>query len=133
MFIYGEKMSNYIKILSYIGILIVVTMFTPHSNIVYAEDLNKTKTYTVFKGDIPVLEIIDRPGKLMSTALPLPRASATKHSFLSVNALSPQDEDKLSKILQESVNTADFIKKLRQSGYIVKDDNKPISPKTLSK
>ena len=76
-------------------------------------------SYLVFRGDRPVLEVIDRPGPLVSTALLPAGASPTRHPFLSASALAPSEEHELRTILDGSSSTADFLKNLERAGYRV--------------
>src|SRR5581483_10126435 len=73
--------------------------------------------YTVYKGSRAVLEIIDRPGPLTSTASRPPNMPAVQHPFLTGSALSAPDENDLSRLLKASTSTADYLKKLEAAGY----------------
>jgi hypothetical protein len=87
---------------------------------VWAAEADGAAVYMVFKGDRPVLRIIDRPGPLTSTALPLPGAQPVRHPFLTASALDPSAEHPLRQILDASKSTAGFVEKLRQAGYGVR-------------
>ena len=76
-------------------------------------------SYLVFRGDRPVLEVTDRPGPLVSTALLPAGASPARHPFLSASALAPSEEHELGTILDGSTSTADFLKNLERAGYRV--------------
>lgn len=79
-------------------------------------------TYLVFKGETPVLRVVDQPGPLVGTALPPPGFTPPEHPFLSASALSPFEESALRRILEDSGSTAEFLKNLEQAGYRVRAD-----------
>lgn len=76
--------------------------------------------YVVLKAERPVLRIVDRPGRLTSSAMPAPGAKPVRHSFLTASALAPGEEHELRRILDASSDTADFVAKLRDAGYQVR-------------
>ena len=78
--------------------------------------------YLVFKGETPVLRIIDQPGPLASTALPPPGFKPPEHPFLSASALAPFEENELRRILDASGSTAEFLRNLEQAGYRIQAD-----------
>jgi hypothetical protein len=100
-------------------IAVAVTFVVVLSHAASAEDAPKAATYMVYDGERPVLKVIDRPGTLTSTALPKPGAKPLRHPFLTASALTPDKESRLRQILDASVNTIDFLKNLRQAGYVV--------------
>ncbi len=85
----------------------------------WAGEAEEAPTFTVFRNDRPVLRLIDRPGPLTSTALPAAGAAPVLHPFLTASALDASEESRLRVILEASENTAQFLAKLRQAGYLV--------------
>lgn len=78
------------------------------------------QAWKVYDGGKLVLTVFDRPGPLVSTAMPPPGAQPVVHAFLSGTAHSAVHEDQLRKILEASSSFADFIGRLRAAGFIVK-------------
>ena len=77
--------------------------------------------YDVFDGGTLVLQIVDKPGSLVSTAPPPPTgATEVRHPFLSAVATSPVHEDKLRTLLEGATSTADYLARLRAAGFRVK-------------
>ena len=68
----------------------------------------KEDTYTVYKDDIPVLEVKDKPGYLVSTGY-FPDEELVKHSFLDARALTPDYEDELGEIIRDSEDFDHFL------------------------
>ncbi|MDA0998251.1 MAG: thermonuclease family protein, partial [Proteobacteria bacterium] len=66
-------------------------------------------TYTVYRDNRPVLRVIDRPGTLTSTALLPAGATPVSHPFLTANALAPEEEDQLRRILDASNSIDEFL------------------------
>lgn len=84
------------------------------------------KRYTVLSDDVPVLEIVDEPGALVSISAPPPppdQPLPPPHPFLSATALVATEEHRLRQILLESSSTDDYVERLRAAGYRV--DPKP--------
>ncbi len=76
-------------------------------------------SYNVLKAGRLVLVVSDAPGPIVSTASLPPGASPAKHPFLSGTAYVPEEEDALRKILNESKDFNDFLRRLRDGGYTV--------------
>ncbi len=74
-------------------------------------------SYVVYLDGRPVLRVVDGPGTLTSTALPLPGSKPVNHPFLSASALDPSEEGRLRVILDASLSTSGFLDKLKQAGY----------------
>ena len=66
-----------------------------------------------------VLDVVDTPGPLRSTASPPPGASETKHAFLTATAYEPGAENELRDILLASDSTDSFVARLSQAGFEV--------------
>jgi len=84
----------------------------------------KPRKFRVYKGDVLELEIIDRPGPLVSTSAPPPVPGAPPppdHPFLSATAFVATDEGELRKVLDESKSLDEFLTKLRARGLRVVD------------
>jgi len=99
-------------------IIVVLAVFAFAAE-VWAAETGGAALYMVYKGDHPVLRIIDRPGRLSSTALPLPNAKPVRNPFLTASALDPSEEHALGGILNTAKSTAEFLEKLRRAGYRV--------------
>ena len=107
-------MSALAKAFVALTLLLVLTATTGRA------DEAEPASYTVFKNHRPVLRLVDRPGPLTSTALPAAGAAPVQHPFLTASALAAGEESRLGKILAASENTAQFLVKLRQAGYLVR-------------
>jgi len=105
------------RYLSFVGVAIIAVSLMP---VAMAGNMPEAAIYVVYKGERPVLKIIDRPGTLTSTALPPPGVLPPRHPFLTATALAPAEEGRLRQILEISVNTSDFLDKLRRAAYIVR-------------
>ena len=73
----------------------------------------------VFKAGRVVLDVVDEPGPLTSTALTPPGYEPPRHPFLTASARDPDSEHELREILLASASTEDFVARLRASGYQV--------------
>lgn len=98
--------------------LAIIAVVVP--NIVLAEGGAEPQFYIVYRGSLPVLKIINRPGSLTSTALPAPGTKPASHPFLTASALAAGEEFRLRGILDASANWNDFLKNLRRVGYVIK-------------
>lgn len=79
------------------------------------------RAYAVLKAGRVVLTIHNRPGQLLSTAL-LPAGSPpVEHRFLSATAYAPEEEDVLRSILEQSGSFDDFVSRLREAGYAIRE------------
>jgi hypothetical protein len=75
--------------------------------------------YNVLKAGHLVLTVSDVPGPIVSTAALPPGVLPAKHPFLSATAHAPEEEDALHKVLDQSKDFDDFLRRLRDSGYTV--------------
>lgn len=79
------------------------------------------KRYDVYSGDDLALEIEDTPGPLVSISAPPPPPGSTPapHPFLTGTAHLALEEHHLRQLLDQSSNTADYLKRLEADGYRV--------------
>jgi hypothetical protein len=75
--------------------------------------------WRVYDGDVAILEIIDEPGILTSTAPPPPDGYRATHPFLTGHALSAAHEDRLRTLLLAANSTDEFVRALEQAGFRV--------------
>lgn len=76
------------------------------------------KRWCVYAGDLAVLEVVDIPGPITSTAPPADLVPAT-HRFLSAAALDAGHEDHLRQLLQTAPDLDGFLRSLAAAGYRV--------------
>ena len=100
------------------ALFIVAFLFA--ASVAWGQSGGKPATYMVFKGETPVLQVVDKPGIVLSTALPPPGWKPPKHPFLTASASKPSEEHRLKQILDASTSTADFLRKLEEAGYRVR-------------
>ena len=74
---------------------------------------------SVSKAGRIVLDVLDEPGPLTSTALAPPGFEPPQHPFVTASARDPEAEHELREILDASASTDDFIERLRAAGYEV--------------
>ncbi len=82
------------------------------------------RRFKVYKGDVLELEIVDRPGLLMSNSAPPPVPGSPPpplHPFLSATAFVATDEGELRKLLDASSSLEEFLGKLRAKGLRVEE------------
>ncbi|HEY3737244.1 MAG TPA: hypothetical protein VGL26_07345 [Jatrophihabitans sp.] len=77
-----------------------------------------TRSAQVYREDLLVLEVTDRPGVLLSTAAP-PPGGAPAHPFLNAHAFDPFSEGELANIVWASQNYDDVLARLRDAGFSV--------------
>jgi hypothetical protein len=77
--------------------------------------------YIVYWGDLPVLEMSNQPGLLISGSAPPPPpgSSLTRHPFLSATALVAEHEHTLREALDRSTSLEEYIRELEALGYRV--------------
>jgi hypothetical protein len=75
--------------------------------------------YNVLKAGRLVLTVSDVPGPIVSTAALPPGTSPAQHPFLSAAAQTPEEENALYQILEQSKDFDDFLRRLRAGGYTV--------------
>jgi len=78
----------------------------------------------VYKGDVLELEIVDRPGPLVSNAAPPPVPGSPPpppHKFLTATAFVAADEGELRKLLDASSSLEEFLGKLRARGFRIEE------------
>ena len=90
-----------------------------------SQQQESVKAYTVLKAGRVVLTIQNRPGQLLSTALPPAGSPAVQHRFLSATAHAPEEEDALRSILEKSSSFDDFVNRLRDAGYTLREIHGP--------
>jgi len=96
----------------------------------------ETKTYTVYKEYIPVLEVKNQPGYLVSTGY-FPDIEPVEHPFLDAKALNPDYEDELGQIIRDSNTFNDFLISLTEHRYDVVEgeaeavDEEKVKPKKM--
>ena len=79
------------------------------------------RTYEVLRADRLVLTVQNKPGAIISTAIPPVNSSPVMHPFLSATAHSATEENALHVILEQSSDFEDFLRRLAQSGYTVRE------------
>ena len=79
------------------------------------------KTYEVLKADRLVLTVRNKPGAITSTATPPANGSPVIHPFLSATAHAATEENALHAILQQSSDFDDFLWRLGQNGYTIRE------------
>jgi hypothetical protein len=82
---------------------------------------DRTRSARVYRGNMAVLELTDKPGPLLSRMAPPPRPGEqpTWHPFLSGVALVAVDEGTLGDILERSRSFDEFLDLLRAGGFRV--------------
>lgn len=75
--------------------------------------------WKVYDGELPILDVTDRPGPIISTAPPPPDGKPVMHPFLSATALDAGHEDRLRQILVASHDLDEFLRGLRAAGFKV--------------
>jgi hypothetical protein len=68
-----------------------------------------------------VLDIVDEPGPLTSTALLPPGTAPPRHPFLTAAARDADHEHELRELLLDSTSTEDFAQRLRRAGFSVEE------------
>ena len=79
------------------------------------------RTYQVLKADRLILTVSNRPGAIISTAIPPASGNPVMHPFLSATAHAADEEDALHAILEQSSSFDDFLRLLSQGGYTVRE------------
>jgi len=79
------------------------------------------KSYYVLKGETKVLWMTNVPGYLVSSGY-FPDHPLTKHPFLNAKALEPDEEDLLGTLLRDSKSFDEYVRKLKQNGYRVVEE-----------
>jgi hypothetical protein len=79
------------------------------------------KTYDVLKSGRLVLTVRNVPGAITSTALPEVNSKPIMHPFLSATAHSANEENALHSILEKSHDFDDFLRRLSQRGYTIRE------------
>jgi hypothetical protein len=77
--------------------------------------------YRVYMNDELVLEISEGGGPLISRCAPppLPGEEPVMHPFLSATAFVPKHEGELRSLLDQAHSLAEYLSRLRESGYRV--------------
>ena len=75
--------------------------------------------WRVYDGDLPILEVSDRPGPITSTAMPPPGAPPVTNPFLSAAALDAGHEDQLGTLLAGAHDLREFLHALEGAGFRV--------------
>ncbi len=96
---------------------------TPSASAVSTASTASTgKHYMVYRDELLELEIVDKPGPLVSNSAPPPLPGSVPpkdHPFLTAPAFVPEDEGKLRQLLDTCKSTAEYLEKLRALGYRV--------------
>ena len=79
------------------------------------------RTYDVLKAGRLVLTVQKKPGPLAGTALPPPDGRPAVHPFLSGSARDSMEEDALRTILDQSKDFDDFLRRLAEAGYTIRE------------
>lgn len=82
---------------------------------------SSAKTYEVLRADRLVLSVRNKPGAIISTAIPPVKSNPVMHPFLSATAHVATEENALHSILEQSSDFDDFLRRLAQSGYTVRE------------
>lgn len=78
------------------------------------------RRYQVLKNGQLVLEVVDVPGPLVSTAILPPGMQPVQHPFLTATARAAFEESALREILDRSTTFDDFLRRLTEGGYVVR-------------
>jgi hypothetical protein len=79
------------------------------------------KTYEVLRADRLVLTVTNKPGAIISTATLPVNSNPVMHPFLSATAHAASEENALHAILVQSSDFDDFLRRLAQSGYTIRE------------
>ena len=82
---------------------------------------SSARTYEVLRADRLVLTDQNKPGAIISTAIPPVNSSPVMHPFLSATAHAATEENALHVILEQSSDFDDFLRRLILSGYTVRE------------
>lgn len=96
----------------------------PAANVASSHATASPRRFKVYKGEVLELEIVDRPGPLVSNSAPPPVPGSTPpppHPFLSATAFVATDEGELRKLLDASSSLEEFLGKLRAKGLRVEE------------
>lgn len=74
------------------------------------------RRWRVYDGDVEILEVLNQPGPLVSTASP---AAFEHHPFLSATALEASHEHHLRELLDASTSVDEYLHALTGAGYRV--------------
>ena len=97
---------------------------TPASGATTSHATTNPRKFKVYKGEVLELEIVDRPGPLVSNSAPPPVPGSPPpppHPFLSATAFVATDEGELRKLLDASSSLEEFLGKLRAKGLRVEE------------
>jgi|SRR5271167_2565439 len=82
---------------------------------------SSARTYEVLRTDRLVLTVRNKPGAIISTAIPPADSNPVMHPFLSATAHAATEENALHAILEQSSDFDDFLRRLTQSGYTIRE------------
>jgi hypothetical protein len=82
---------------------------------------SEARTYDVLKAGRLVLTVQNKPGPLVSAALPSPISRAVAHTFVTGNARDPMEEGALRTILERSKDFDDFLRRLSEASYMIRE------------
>lgn len=82
---------------------------------------SSARTYEVLRADRLVLIVRNKPGAIISTAIPPVNRTPVMHPFLSATAYAATEENALHTILEQSSDFDDFLRRLTQSGYTIRE------------
>src|SRR5674476_340255 len=109
-----------VRALTIIAILVAAT-FGARAQLNDRTVNSSARTYEVLRADRVVLTVRNKPGAIISTAIPPVNSSVVMHPFLSATAHSTTEENALHVILEQSSDFDDFLRRLAQSGYTVRE------------
>jgi hypothetical protein len=87
--------------------------------LVLAACAHVTHSWRVYDGDLPILEVSDKPGPITSTAPLPPGTPPATNAFLSAAALDAGHEDQLASLLAGAHDLKEFLHALEGAGYRV--------------
>ena len=82
------------------------------------------RIFHIYKGAVLVLIVEDRPGILLSTAMPAP-SGPPAHPFIHASALDALSEDELGSLLRQSKDFDSYLNLLIASGYDIMSGDSP--------
>ncbi len=109
-----------VRALTIIAVLVVVP-FGARAQLNDRTIISSTRTYEVLRADRLVLTVRNKPGAIISTAIPPANSNPVMHPFLSATVHVATEESALHAILEQSSDFDDFLRRLTQSGYTIRE------------
>jgi hypothetical protein len=109
-----------VRALTIFAVLVAVP-FGARAQLNYHTVNSSVRTYEVLRADRLVLTVRNKPGAIISTAILPPNSSPVMHPFLSATAHAATEENALHAILEQSSDFDDFLRRLTQSGYTIRE------------